>query len=103
MMTAAALTALVRAAEGEGIAFISDAIYHGLDYAFPAQTALNISADAVVINSFSKYFCLTGCPFGRMGVPESLIRQLEPLQHTLPISVPPPPPVPPPAPFSRPH
>jgi aspartate/methionine/tyrosine aminotransferase len=88
MMTADALAALVRAAEGEGIAFISDEIYHGLDYAFPAQTALNVSANAVVINSFSKYFCMTGWRIGWMVVPETLIRPIERLQQNLAISVP---------------
>ena len=88
MMTADALAALIRAAEGERIAFISDEIYHGLDYAFPAQTALNVSADAVVINSFSKYFCMTGWRIGWMVVPETLIRPIERLQQNLAISVP---------------
>jgi aspartate/methionine/tyrosine aminotransferase len=88
MMTADALAALIRAAEGEGIAFISDEIYHGLDYAFLAQTALNLSATAVVINSFSKYFCMTGWRVGWMVVPETLIRPIERLQQNLAISVP---------------
>ena len=88
MMTADALTALIRAAEGEGIAVVSDEIYHGLDYAFPAQTALSVSANAVVINSFSKYFCMTGWRIGWMVVPETLIRPIERLQQNLAISVP---------------
>jgi aspartate/methionine/tyrosine aminotransferase len=88
MMTADVLAALIRAAESEGITFISDEIYHGLDYAFPAQTALNVSADAVVINSFSKYFCMTGWRIGWMVVPGTLIRPIERLQQNLAISVP---------------
>ena len=88
MMTGDALAALIRTAEGEGIAFISDEIYHGLDYAFPAQTALNISVDAVTINSFSKYFCMTGWRIGWMVVPEPLVRPIERLQQNLAISVP---------------
>jgi len=88
MMTADALAALIRAAEGEGIAFISDEIYHGLDYAFAAQTAVNVSDDAVVINSFSKYFCMTGWRIGWMVVPDCLIRPIERLQQNLAISVP---------------
>jgi aspartate/methionine/tyrosine aminotransferase len=88
MMTADALGTLIRAAEGEGIAFISDEIYHGLDYAFPAQTAVNVSGNAVVINSFSKYFCMTGWRIGWMVVPEHLIRPIERLQQNLAISVP---------------
>jgi aspartate/methionine/tyrosine aminotransferase len=88
MMTPTALAALIRAAQAEGLAFISDEIYHGLDYAFPAQTALKISADAIVINSFSKYFCMTGWRIGWMVVPEPLIRPIERLQQNLAISVP---------------
>ncbi|MBV9202104.1 MAG: aminotransferase class I/II-fold pyridoxal phosphate-dependent enzyme, partial [Alphaproteobacteria bacterium] len=53
MIRGEALAALVTAAEDEGIRFISDEIYHGLDYAFPAQTAARLSDNAVIINSFS--------------------------------------------------
>jgi aspartate/methionine/tyrosine aminotransferase len=88
MMTAEALTALIRAAEGEGIRFISDEIYHGLDYAFAAQTAVRLTDRAVVINSFSKYFCMTGWRVGWMVVPQELVRPVERLQQNLAISVP---------------
>jgi aspartate/methionine/tyrosine aminotransferase len=88
MMTAAALRDLVDAAESEGIAFISDEIYHGLDYAFPAATAAKLSDRAVIINSFSKYFCMTGWRIGWMLLPEPLIRPVERLQGNLAISVP---------------
>jgi aspartate/methionine/tyrosine aminotransferase len=88
MMTADALGALIAAATAEGIAFISDEIYHGLDYAFSAPTALAFSRDAVVINSFSKYFCMTGWRVGWMVVPEALVRPIERLQQNLAISVP---------------
>jgi aspartate/methionine/tyrosine aminotransferase len=88
MMTADALAALIRAAEGEGIRFISDEIYHGLDYAFAAETAVRLTDRAVVINSFSKYFCMTGWRVGWMVVPEELVRPVERLQQNLAISVP---------------
>ena len=88
MMTGAALRALIDAAQGEGISFISDEIYHGLDYAFAAETAAKISDDLVVINSFSKYFCMTGWRIGWMVLPPSLIRAIERLQGNLAISVP---------------
>jgi aspartate/methionine/tyrosine aminotransferase len=88
MMTADALAALIAAAEGEGIRCISDEIYHGLDYAFPAQTALAHSGNAMVINSFSKYFCMTGWRVGWMVAPDALIRPIERLQQSLAISVP---------------
>ena len=88
MMTGEALRALVAAAEGEGIRFISDEIYHGLDYAFAAETAARMSDNVVVINSFSKYFCMTGWRIGWMVAPEPLIRPIDRLQGNLAISVP---------------
>ncbi len=88
MMTREALAALIDAAEGEGIRFISDEIYHGLDYAFPAETAARLSGNAVIINSFSKYFCMTGWRVGWMVVPEPLVRPIDRLQGNLAISVP---------------
>jgi aspartate/methionine/tyrosine aminotransferase len=88
MMSREALESLMRAAESAGIRFISDEIYHGLDYAFPAVTAAALSADALVINSFSKYFCMTGWRVGWMVVPEVLVRPIERLQQNLSISVP---------------
>jgi aspartate/methionine/tyrosine aminotransferase len=88
MMTGAALRALIEAAQEEGIHFISDEIYHGLDYAFAAETALRLSDSAVVINSFSKYFCMTGWRVGWMVVPPPLVRPLDRLQGNLAVSVP---------------
>jgi aspartate/methionine/tyrosine aminotransferase len=88
MMSREALTSLIAAAERAGIRFISDEIYHGLDYAFPAVTAAELSSRALVINSFSKYFCMTGWRVGWMVVPEPLVRPIERLQQNLAISVP---------------
>jgi aspartate/methionine/tyrosine aminotransferase len=88
MMTGQALRDLIEAAEGEGIRFISDEIYHGLDYAFAAETAVRVSDNAVVINSFSKYFCMTGWRIGWMVLPQPLIRAVERLQGNIAISVP---------------
>jgi aspartate/methionine/tyrosine aminotransferase len=88
MMSRGALSGLIAAAEGAGIRFISDEIYHGLDYAFPAVTALELSPHALIINSFSKYFCMTGWRVGWMVVPEPLVRPIERLQQNLSISVP---------------
>jgi aspartate/methionine/tyrosine aminotransferase len=88
MMSREALTSLMHAADSAGIRFISDEIYHGLDYAFPAVTAASLSGDALVINSFSKYFCMTGWRVGWMVVPEVLVRPVERLQQNLSISVP---------------
>jgi aspartate/methionine/tyrosine aminotransferase len=88
MMTAPALGELCRCAEDAGIAVISDEIYHGLDYAFAAVSAARLSNDAIIINSFSKYFCMTGWRIGWMVVPPSLLRAVERLQQNLAISVP---------------
>src|SRR4051812_32976635 len=88
MMSREALSSLIAAAEDAGIRFISDEIYHGLDYAFPAVTAAGLSGHALVINSFSKYFCMTGWRVGWMVVPEILVRPIERLQQNLSISVP---------------
>lgn len=88
MMSREALTNLIAAAESAGIRFISDEIYHGLDYAFPAVTAAELSPHTLVINSFSKYFCMTGWRVGWMVVPEPLVRPIERLQQNLSISVP---------------
>src|SRR4051794_14188952 len=88
MMSREALVNLIGAAERAGIRFISDEIYHGLDYAFPAVTAAELSPQALVINSFSKYFCMTGWRVGWMVVPEPLVRPIERLQQNLSISVP---------------
>jgi aspartate/methionine/tyrosine aminotransferase len=82
------LKELIETAEGAGIRFISDEIYHGLDYAFPAVTALQLSPSAVVINSFSKYFCMTGWRIGWIVMPEPLVRPVERLQQNLAISAP---------------
>ena len=88
MMSREALSGLMGAAQSAGIRFISDEIYHGLDYAFPAVTAAELSPQALVINSFSKYFCMTGWRVGWMVVPEPLVRPIERLQQNLSISVP---------------
>jgi aspartate/methionine/tyrosine aminotransferase len=88
MLSAAALSELIRSAEDAGIVVISDEIYHGLDYAFAAECAARLSSDCVVINSFSKYFCMTGWRVGWMVVPPTLVRSIERLQQNLAISVP---------------
>jgi aspartate/methionine/tyrosine aminotransferase len=88
MMEADTLARLIAVMEAEGIKVISDEIYHGLDYAFAAETAANVSERALVINSFSKYFCMTGWRIGWMVVPEPLVRTIDRLQGNLAISVP---------------
>jgi aspartate/methionine/tyrosine aminotransferase len=88
MMSREALKSLIAAARDAGIGFISDEIYHGLDYAFPAVSAAELASDALIINSFSKYFCMTGWRVGWIVAPEVLVRPIERLQQNLAISVP---------------
>ena len=88
LMEPAALKALIEAAESLGITFISDEIYHRLVYAGEAATALQFSRDAIVVNSFSKYYCMTGWRVGWMVVPELLVRAVERIAQNLYISAP---------------
>lgn len=71
-----------------GVQLISDEIYHGLDYNFPSVSALELTDEAIVINSFSKYYCMTGWRIGWMVLPEPLVRKAEMLQQSLFISAP---------------
>ncbi len=77
MLSRDALAALIHWAEARGTAFISDEIYHGLHYGDRAVSALEISQQPWVINSFSKYFSMTGWRVGWMVVPEDQIRRVE--------------------------
>ncbi len=88
MMPADALRALGETCRRAGIWLISDEIYHGLTYEGPARTALEFDADAVVVNSFSKYYCMTGWRIGWLVLPESLVRPVERLSQSLYISAP---------------
>ncbi len=74
--------------DSNGIWFISDEIYHGLTYDQPAQTALRYSNNAIIINSFSKYYSMTGWRVGWMVLPENLVRPVERLAQNLYVSVP---------------
>jgi aspartate/methionine/tyrosine aminotransferase len=64
-----------------------DEIYHGLVYGFPTESALAFSDDVLVVNSFSKYYCMTGWRIGWMVVPAEMTRSLECLHQNLAISV----------------
>ncbi len=89
VVDAAEMTSLVDYCRSRGIRLISDEIYHGIVYGDRrAVTALAYSDDAIVINSFSKYFCMTGWRLGWLVVPENLIRPLECIAQNLYISAP---------------
>lgn len=77
------LRLLIEAAAAKNIAVISDEIYHGLSYGSRCHSALEISDDVFVINSFSKYFSMTGWRIGWMVVPESHLRGIERLAQNL--------------------
>lgn len=89
MLSPAALRDLALWCEGHGVRLISDEIYHGIGFGdVPAQTALAFSDRAVIINSFSKYFSMTGWRLGWMVVPAELVRATECLAQNLFISPP---------------
>lgn len=71
-----------------GVRLISDEIYHGLDYRGPSVSALEFGDDAIVINSFSKYYCMTGWRIGWMVLPEAALRRTQILQQNFFISAP---------------
>lgn len=88
MMREDDLRAICITCERLGIRFVSDEIYHGLTYAWEAQTALAYSSQATVVNSFSKYYCMTGWRIGWLVLPEQLVRPVERLAQSLAISAP---------------
>ncbi len=77
------LRALAEACSAKGAAFISDEIYHGLSYGRPSVSALEATDEVVVINSFSKYFSMTGWRVGWMVAPPELVRTVERLAQNL--------------------
>jgi len=68
------LRELARWCDANGVRLVSDEIYHGLNYDSPLATAAAFSPHAVVINSFSKYFSMTGWRIGWMVLPDDLVR-----------------------------
>ena len=85
---AADLKEIVDVCGQRGVRLISDEIYHGITYGAAAQTALAYSNDVIVINSFSKYFSMTGWRVGWMVVPQDLVRPIERLTQNFYISPP---------------
>ena len=83
ILTRAELAALGDACRAEGAALVSDEIYHGLTWAGEEATALEVAPDAVVVNSFSKYFSMTGWRIGWLVVPPHLVRRAEMLAQNL--------------------
>ena len=89
VISTARMAGIVRACAATGARLISDEIYHRLTYdGAPDATVLAQSDTAVIINSFSKYYCMTGWRVGWMVVPESLVRAVERVAQNLYISAP---------------
>jgi len=88
MIPPAELGAIVRHCRDAGIRLISDEIYHGITYDEPAATALAFDPQALVVNSFSKYFSMTGWRVGWMVVPADMARAVECLAQNLYVSPP---------------
>lgn len=88
MLTRDELKALADACAAKGAAFVSDEIYHGISYDKEAVTALSVTDDVYVINSFSKYFSMTGWRVGWMVVPADHVRRVERLAQNMFICAP---------------
>ena len=88
MLDRDAMAALIETCHARGATFLSDEIYHGIEYDKKAVTALQISDDVCVINSFSKYFSMTGWRVGWLVVPPAQVRQVERLAQNMFICAP---------------
>ena len=88
MLDHTAMGALIEATHAKGASFISDEIYHGIEYEAKAVTALEVTDEAYVINSFSKYFSMTGWRVGWMVVPPDHVRVVERLAQNMFICAP---------------
>lgn len=88
MLDRGAMSALIAACHDTGASFISDEIYHGIEYEKKAVTALEITDEAYVINSFSKYFSMTGWRVGWMVVPDAQVRVIERIAQNMFICAP---------------
>lgn len=88
VVSADELKALTGWCSAHKVQFVSDEIYHGLDYSGRSVSAGETDADAILINSFSKYHCMTGWRIGWLVLPERLVRKTEILQQNFFISAP---------------
>jgi aspartate/methionine/tyrosine aminotransferase len=88
MLTPSELEEMAKLCESRGVAFISDEIYHGICFGKEDETALRFSSRAWVINSFSKYYSMTGWRLGWMIVPESFVDPVNRLAQNMYINAP---------------
>jgi aspartate/methionine/tyrosine aminotransferase len=82
------LSVIARWCHANGVRLVSDEIYHGLNYDVPIATAAAFSPSAIVVNSFSKYFSMTGWRVGWLVLPDDLVRPVECLAQNFFISAP---------------
>ena len=88
MLDRDAMSTLVNACAAQDMSFISDEIYHGIEYDKKAVTALEITDQCYVINSYSKYFSMTGWRVGWMVVPQDHLRVVERIAQNMFICAP---------------
>lgn len=88
MLTPNELAALIARCHDMGATFVSDEIYHGLDFGRASVSALELSDDVIVINSFSKYFSMTGWRVGWLVVPDAMVRVVDRLAQNMFICAP---------------
>ena len=86
MLDRTALARLVDFCRDRDIRLVSDEIYHGITFGWDAVTALELGDDAIVVNSFSKYFSMTGWRLGWLVLPQDMVRPVECLAQNLFIS-----------------
>jgi aspartate/methionine/tyrosine aminotransferase len=88
MLSPEALAELTAYCDANTIRLVSDEIYHGITYGMGTRTALETSRSAIVVNSFSKYYSMTGWRLGWLVLPEELVRPVECLAQNFAISPP---------------
>ncbi|MCB9978685.1 MAG: aminotransferase class I/II-fold pyridoxal phosphate-dependent enzyme [Rhodospirillales bacterium] len=88
MISPEGLKALCAWCDANGVRLVSDEVYHGLTYEGPAETVLRFTQDAIVFNSFSKYFAMTGWRLGWLVLPEDLCAPVKALAENLFVSPP---------------
>jgi aspartate/methionine/tyrosine aminotransferase len=88
MLSPEALADLTAYCDSRSIRLVSDEIYHGITYGMGTATALQTSGSAIIVNSFSKYYSMTGWRLGWLVLPEELLRPVECLAQNLTISPP---------------